>query len=440
MIPFLLKKAGLASCLLGLATATLAAGDPMNELRRMVDAGQFEAAFKLANEQNALQGSPHFDFLLGVASVNSGHYPQGVLALERHLVVVPANDRARLELAKGYYELGDYLRARREFEFVLRYNPPKEVQVNIQKYLDAMQTREVITSRATSRSYFEVGLGHDNNTNAGTFNSQIDIPNTGPLVPDAASMETASAFAQISGGTQWIKRVDSSLAVFAGVDFDQKSNQDAHAYDTTNLGAYTGFSLQKGTGLYRMTASEGHLMVKGDKYRNTLSLTGEGQYSLGDGYAATSVAQYAELAHAMTNENRDSHMLTLGGGLQKTMQLAWHPTVGMQLTLAHESNQRMREDLSRDLLTTKLTLAANPSERVALSVGLSFQQVRHVAVDLGFGSKRADDLVSLDAGVNYLWSRSWMLRADMQVTDNASNQGLYAYRRTLVGLHARYLF
>jgi hypothetical protein len=122
------------------------------------------------------------------------------------------------------------------------------------------------------------------------------------------------------------------------------------------------------------------------------------------------------------------------------MQLAWHPTVGMQLTLAHESNQRMREDLSRDLLTTKLTLAANPSERVALSVGLSFQQVRHVAVDLGFGSKRADDLVSLDAGVNYLWSRSWMLRADMQVTDNASNQGLYAYRRTLVGLHARYLF
>lgn len=440
MIPFLLKKLSLAGCVLGLASAALAAGDPLNDLRRMVDAGQFEAAFKLANAQSALQGSPHFDFLLGVASVNSGHFPQGVLALERHLAVVPANDRARLELAKGYYELGDYLRARREFEFVLRYSPPKEVQANIQKYLDAMQTREVITSRVTSRSYLEVGLGHDSNANAGTFNSQIEIPISGPLVPDAASTETASAFGQISGGTQWVKRVDSSLAVFAGVDFDQKSNQTAHAYDTTNLGAYTGFSLQKGTGLYRLTVSDGHLMVKADKYRNTLSLTGEGQYSLGDGYAATSVAQYAELAHAEANENRDSHMLTLGGGLQKTLQTAWHPTFGMQLTLAHESNQRLREDLSRDLLTAKLTLAANPSERVGLSVGLSFQQIRHVAEDLGFGSRRADDLVSLDAGVNYLWSRNWMLRADLQVTDNASNQGLYAYRRTLVGLHARYLF
>ncbi len=440
MIPFLLKKLSLAGCVLGLASAALAAGDPMNELRRMVDAGQFESAFKLANEQSALQGSPHFDFLLGVASVNSGHFPQGVLALERHLAVVPANDRARLELAKGYYELGDYMRARREFEFVLRYNPPKEVQANIQKYLDAMQTREVITSRATSRSYLEVGLGHDSNANTGTFNSQIEIPFSGPLVPDAASTETASAFGQISGGTQWIKRVDSSLAVFAGVDFDQKSNQVAHAFDTTSLGAYTGFSLQKGTGLYRITVSDGHLMVNAEKYRNTLSLTGEGQYSLGDGYAATSVAQYAELAHAVTNESRDSHMLTLGGGLQKTLQTAWHPTFGMQLTLAHESNQRLREDLSRDLLTTKLTLAANPSERVGLSVGLLFQQIRHVAEDLGFGSRRADDLVSFDAGVSYLWSRSWMLRADLQVTDNASNQGLYAYRRTLVGLHARYLF
>jgi len=455
MIPFRLKKWGVAGCALALAAAALAAltalssassahaavaGDPLNELRRLVDGGQFEAAFKLADQQTALKGSPHFDFLLGVAAINSGNYPQGVLALERHLAVVPANDRARLELAKGYYELGDTLRARREFEFVLRYDPPKAVQANIQKYLDAMQTREVISARATSRSYLEAGLGHDSNANAGTFNSQINIPAGGLLVPDAASKETGSAFGQVAGGTQWVKRVDSSLAVFAGADFVQKSNQTAHAYDTSNVGAYSGFSLQKGTGLYRMTASFGHLLVDGDKYRNTLSITGEGQYSLGDGYAATGVAQYAELAHAPVNDNRDSHMLTLGGGLQKTFRTAWRPTLGLQLTAAHESNQRLRDDLSRDMLTAKLSLVASPSERLGLSAGISAQQVRYEEADIGFGSKRADDLVALDLGANYLWSRNWLLRAEAQVTDNASNQGLYAYRRNLLGLHARYLF
>jgi hypothetical protein len=181
-------------------------------------------------------------------------------------------------------------------------------------------------------------------------------------------------------------------------------------------------------------------MVDGDKYRNTLSITGEGQYSLGAGYAATGVAQYAELAHTPANDNRDSHMLTLGGGLQKNFQTAWRPTLGLQLSLAHESNQRLRDDFSRDMLTAKLTLTAGPSERVGLSAGVSAQQARYEKPDIFLLTKRSDDLLALDLGATYLWSRNWLLRAEVQLTDNASNQGLYAYRRNLVGLHARYLF
>ena len=425
----------------GLATPAAAAGDTnLYELRRLVDSGQFEAGYKLAATQTGLLGSPHFDFLLGLAAVNSGHQAQGVLALERHLAVVPANDRARLELAKGYYELGDYFRARQEFEFVLRYNPPKDVQANVQKYLDAMQTREVITSRASSRSYIEVGVGSDSNVNAGTYKSQIDlITGTLPLT-DPNSSEAKSSFVQVSGGTQWLRRVDAGLAVFAGLDFDFKHNPDATQYNAINLGAYSGFSVAKGTGLYRLTLSEGQMRVNGEKYRNTLSLTGEGQFSLGEGYTATSVAQYSELAHAQVNGVRDARMLTLGGGVQKTYQSAWRPTLGLQVTYAKEFNLHLRDDLSRDVITTRLSLAANPTERASVSAGLSRQQSSFELADIAFGTVREDAMWSADVGVNYLWDRHWLIRADLQYTDNESNQGLYSYRRSLVGLRSRYLF
>lgn len=430
-----------AFCLLVASSATWAEnGQIMSDLRRMVDTGQYEAAYNLGQEQAERQGDPHFDFLFGLAAVNSSHFPEGVLALERHLSVVPANDRARLELAKGYYELGEYPRSRQEFEFVMRYNPPKEVRANIQKYLDAMQTREMPTSKATSHSYIEFGLGHDSNVNAGTYNDQINLI-TGPVFlsdPDSAAAD--SLFMQLLGGGQWLRRIDAQLAVFAGLDFDFKRNPSASQFDTRNLGGYLGFSVLKGKGLYRLSLADGVLWVNDDKYRNTRSLTGESQYSLGRGYSFTGVAQYSELAYSNQNKVRDSNMLTLGGGLQKSFQSAWQPTLGLQLTWAQESNLHMRHDLDRDAKTVRLSFMANPTERVGVSLGLSRQESNFDFADIAFGTEREDRMWLGDFGINYLWSRNWLLRADVQHTANESNQALYSYRRVLWGLRTRYLF
>lgn len=431
----------LAAGLLAASPASQADNAPvLSDLRRMVEAGQNEAAFQLGQANPNQQGNPHFDFLYGLAAISSGHIPQGLLALERHLGAVPSNDRARLELAKGYFELGEYPRARQEFEFVLRYNPPKEVQANIQKYLDAMQTREVIATRASSRSYIELGIGHDSNVNAGTYNDQITLL-TGPVfLTDPAATEADSFFWQATGGSQWLRRVDPQLTVFAGLDFDLKQNPSASEYDTGNLGGYLGFSVLKGAGLYRLSLSDGQLWVNGETYRNTLSLTGESQYSLGQGYTATGVAQYSELAHSDPNSIRDSNMVTLGGGLRKAFQVAWRPTLGIQFTWAQESNIHLRDDLSRDILTTRLSLAANPTDRLSIGAGLSRQNSRFDLADIAFGSERDDRLWTGDIGINYVWSRNWLIRADLQYTDNDSNQDLYTYRRFLWGLRARYLF
>jgi len=77
---------------------------------------------------------------------------------------------------------------------------------------------------------------------------------------------------------------------------------------------------------------------------------------------------------------------------------------------------------------------------VSVNAGLSRQVSVFDAADIAFGTVREDVVWSADLGVNYLWDSHWLLRADMQYTDNVSNQGLYSYRRSLFGLRSRYLF
>ena len=145
----------------------------LDEMRRLVEGGQLEQAYQAAQQSPELIGDVHFDFLYGLAAIDTGHVPQGLLALERHLAAVPANDRARLELAKGYYLLGEYGRARSEFEFVLRYNPPEGVRANIARFMDAMALRDTQRSNNSARLYAEVGAGHDSNVNGGTFHDEL---------------------------------------------------------------------------------------------------------------------------------------------------------------------------------------------------------------------------------------------------------------------------
>lgn len=427
-----------AALLLG--GGAMAAGPEQDNLRRLIDSAQYAEAYKVAVQFAEQQGDPHFDLLYGIAAVNAGQYASGVVALERHLLVVPANDRARLELAKGYYELSDYIRARREFEFVLRYNPPKDVRDNIQKYLDAMQSREVLSSKASARSFVELGVGRDSNVNAGTYVSQFTLLPGLVVAPDPSAMAVGSEYAQLTAGVQWIRRIDSSLAVFAGGDLDQKLNSTSPAYDTFNVGAYAGFSVTKAQSLYRITVSQGHLQVNAQKFRNTLAVTGEGQLVLGQGYTLTGVAQFSELSHATANSVRDANLLTWGGGIQKAFIGTWRPTIALQMTKASESNLHLRDDLSKDSLTTRLSITVSPDDRLSVSTGISHQGTRYALPDIAFTTNREDTTWTADVGISYLWSRSLLFRLNFLSTENESNQGLYAYRRVMSGLSTRYIF
>ncbi len=413
---------------------------PFEAIQQQVTDGQYEAAYKLGKRMPERQGDAHFDFLFGVAAINIGKVPEGVLALERHLAAVPGNDRARLDLARGYFELGDYVRARSEFEFVLRYNPPKEVRSNIERYLDAMQTRDAFANKASSQLFLEAGVGHDSNVNAGTYNTQITLP-TGPVVlANATSRAATSQVYTVAGAGQWVRRVTPAFAVFGGGDFNQKSNPSASVFDTLNAAANAGFSVVSGPVLYKLSVTEAMMLVDNTRYRDTLSATGEAQYGYGEGLMVNGVLQYAEQSYTASNSIRDSKSLTFGGGFQKSFAGTWRPALGFQVSRTKEDNLNRRDDLNRTTATAQMSVAVNPTEQLGLSLGVARQHSDFAAPDIAFGTVRSDRLWSVDLSANYALSRQWVVRAEVQWSENASNQDLYAFKRTLGMLKTRYLF
>ena len=106
------------------------------------------------------------DFEQGMERYNEGSYEDALMAFDRVLINDPNNQRARLEYAKTLFMLKLYPDSQREFEKVLKTNPPKNVVENINFFLASINQRK-------KRNFFfgsvGVGVAYDDNINNNTF-------------------------------------------------------------------------------------------------------------------------------------------------------------------------------------------------------------------------------------------------------------------------------
>lgn len=419
---------------------------PLDDIRRQVESSQFDQAYQTAQANPQLIGDVHFDFLYGVAAINVGRVAEGLLALERHLSAVPANDRARLELARGYFLLGEYTRARSEFEFVLRYNQPAGVRANIAGFLQAMQARESSDRRASARFYAELGGGYDSNINGGTHNTSYQVgPET--IVPDPASRQVGDYMAQVAIGGQHQMRVSNRMSVFIGADLDHRKNERQEAYDLSNGSLYIGFTQLSGAALWRTTLSTSQLLVGHKRYRDAFALGTEASLSFSPEQNLLIFAQYSQRSHAAADEDRDGRVLNLGAMFTHNLSGAWgSPSLGVRAVYAQEDNERDRKDFSKRGPLLRVFGSVTPLERLRVSAGLSASLERYGGADAFYqlqgdpNAVREDKSVSADVVLNYALDAQWSLRADATWTVTESNQDLYDTRRKALTFKVRYQF
>jgi hypothetical protein len=428
----------------GLAFAFLlgsAAAAPLDDMRREVEEGRLDLAYQTAKQNPQLIGNVHFDFLYGLAAIGTGHVPEGILALERHLAAVPANDRARLELARGYFLIGEYARARSEFEFVLRYNPPAAVRENIERYLRAMELRETTLTRSASRAYAEVGIGHDTNVNGGTFRDQLQFQFGSVSLVGTPSQGASDNFYVAAAGVASTMRVSARMSVSASLDLDTKQNFQLHEYDLSNLGASAGFTVVNPMGVARGTLALGRMFVGGNPYRDSYVLGAELNQQPNAELSTSLFLQMTEFRYDGADAVRDARGFTVGAMATRNLgSLPGAPAVGARLSWLQEDNLRFRPDLSRNVPLLRLFASASPADSWRIAAGLTGYYQHYGGTDVAFGTVREDTTTSFDLSATYAIGPDWSVRGEFVATSNRSNQDLYDSTRRIFGVRMRYQF
>ncbi|HXF65977.1 MAG TPA: outer membrane beta-barrel protein [Burkholderiales bacterium] len=427
----------LALCGLALTQALQAA--PADDIKALVEKGDARGAYELGKKHPDQLGNPVFDFYFGIAAIDSGRAGEGVLALERYIINFPDNVQARLELARGYFILGEDARAREEFSEVLKAKPPAAVVANIERYLDAIRARES-AYRTTAGAFVELGLGYDSNINGGVSNANVNLPNFGLVTVAPGGVKISSSFTQLTGGANVIHPIAPGVAIFGSAAADFKIHNIHQEFDQRNLNVAGGISWLREQDLFRASLSFNTLEVDYNRFRDVTGLTGEWTRQLDELQSVNAFVQYATLDYAGGNNVRDSHLAGAGAGYRRSFIGPWRPLLVLSASYAEEDNRRGRDDLARDIYSIRAAVGVTPAPKWAANAGATYQLSDYRAQDPLFTTTRRDKYYALDASVSYAFTRNLSLRGEVLLSKNESNIALFEYKREVAAVKVRYEF
>lgn len=422
--------------LMKIASAT---GGTVDEVKSLMEQNKPMEAYQLGRQHPEELGTPEFDFYYGIVCIDAGYASEGILALERYLLNYPTNARARLELARGYFVLGEDVRAREEFSNVQRLNPPPEVQASIERYVDAIRAREG-RYHTTAGFYVEGGVGYDDNVNGGVSDANINLPILGNVQVTNNGVRTGDTFVHFAAGGQVAKPVAPGVSLFGGLGYDGKYNQSDTSFSMESLGGYGGLSVLKDKNLFRVTASLSSLTVGSTRYRDVNGISGEWFHQLDELQGINGFVQYATLDYTGNNQVRDAELTGAGVGYRKAFIGPWQPLFSAALSYSDERNQRNRPDLGRDIYGLNLGLNLSPHPKWGFNLGYTYQESRYQAPDTILNTTRGDDYQAISLAATYLYNKNVSIRGEIAASDNASNLSLYSYRRNYGSVNVRYEF
>ena len=422
-----------STCTMGVVAAQTPA-----EIRALLDKGQVEAAYGLARQAPERLGDPEFDLAFGIAAIHSGRAGEGVLALERFVLLFPRHESARLELARGYFLLGDDARAREEFELAAASKPSAAAARVIAEHLAAIKEREA-RYRKTFSGFVELGAGYDSNPRAGVDDPLVTLPVLGEVSVLDTGVRRSDRTAQAAAGFRATVPVTSRMAAFAAGQVELIRNADLTDFDQNVYAGSLGVMGHRGPHGWRLGASRGYQKLNRLPYRHTAGGFADWSLALDDRHAVSMGIQAGSFEYSGDNEVRNSDFQSVQVGLRRLLAGEWRPMVEASLNAGRERNDLAeRQDLSRDLYGGRIGLAIAPFARWTFSGAATYQRSRYREPDAVLETTRSDRFAALELGLAFAVTPSLSVRAEISGARNDSNLALYEYRRTTAMIRGRY--
>ena len=412
----------------------------LQDADKLIKSGKAAEAYALlAPEQSRRAGDPDYDYLLGIAALDSGRPTEAIFALERVLAVKPNHLQARAEIARAYLASGEKAAAKQEFEAVQSRNPPREVNATIQKFLDAINQGQGGKSTMLN-GYLEASIGNDSNVNSATGSNQVAIPAFGGAVAtlDATGVQTRDTFATVSGGASVRHALSAEWSVFGGVNLNQRKNSSQHIFNTGGVDGNVGLSLVQAEDSYSAALQLQGFNVDNERYRDASGMTLQWQRDLKKSSSqASSYFQYTSLKYP-GQSLRDANRYVLGAAYASVLSGDYAPVVYGGLYVGQEKvKDSSRPELGHKLFGLRTGGEWNIYAQTKLFGSLSIESRSYGGEDTIFLVTRKDTQTDLKVGLNYVMDKLWTLTPQISYTKNKSNIVINDYKRNMISLGLR---
>ncbi|MBU3902610.1 MAG: DUF560 domain-containing protein [Gammaproteobacteria bacterium] len=397
----------------------------------LLNEGKPEEAYQLLSAKDfEYSGDSQFDYLLGIAALDSGHPDKATLAFERVLAVDPNFAGARLDMARAYFHLGDLPRARTELEAVMKQEPPEAARITIDKYLAAIDSAE--QARKTRYSaYLEGTLGRDSNVNNSTSQADVAVPAFGNLVftLNPTSLKTPATYYATATGGEVAHEFSGQWGAYGGIDLRLRNNNKMHVYDTGSADARTGASFSSGDEVFRVGLTWGFYEQAHLKNRNAYGIAGGWQHNFDPKNQLSVFGQYGKNRYSdPTYQVNDFNQSVIGAGVLHLLEDG-KSAVFASINALREGAVHDRADGSKSGYGVRLGGQTSIQEKFEVFANAGYQRGSYDKENLAFLVKRDDKQFDAVLGANWHLQKLWTLRPQLGYSRNASNIAIYSFDR-----------
>jgi outer membrane protein len=411
------------------------------------------AAFaQLAPMEACCAGNPDFDYVYGIAALDSGHPAQAVVALRRGLGVRPDFYIARAELGRALAAMGDLAGAKREFEQV--QNVPDLPPVA----RDALGRQVAAIDQAVAKGakhysgYLESSFGYDTNVNAGPSGQTLLIPALaflGPATISSQAMPKKSAFYELAGGFSGTLPIDNETALFTNLAGNiHPLFSDNSQFGSALAGGEAGVARQvQDLGILSVAGVAQTFVLGGKVFRNIFGAAGQWRQQFDNVWDTSIALSWLRLNYPNVDCTpapagcQDTNRYTLTGTLGGRFDAALKPGIylalsgGEQLAIASAFDY-----FSFTFIGARAGVEVSPLAWLTFFAQAAYEDDLYDADYPLFFYKRHDQLFDVLGGVQFKFTDAWSLRTSLDWSETQSNISIFTYQRWIAQAALRWAF
>ncbi len=399
--------------------------DVLQSAQKLLQQGYSIRAYDLLETfEDELAGNTEYDYLYGVAALDSGEPRKAIFSFQRAVMTDPDFAGARMELARAYFEIGELEQAKAEFITLQSMSPPEQTRDAIEKYLAAIENQSLSKSRGF-HGYVLFGIGDDSNANNATAADSF----IGFQLSEE-SREASSSVLLARAGFIYNYPVDYYRTYYVAANVGQRTFNDVSFANSFSLDASTGVQQTFLSGNFvGLNLQVYNTLVDGDFNNKGAMVTGQFGSKFSADNQLTSYLRLGSIRFADAFKVKDIDQAVIGLSWIHIFNSLKRPSLNLSALYGVDTAVNNDSPYDRNFYGMNVSSVVAISHRLNFFALLGLVESEFENPFFGLNELRKDTQILGSMGATWYPSKVWAVQPVLRYIKNDSNLSLYEYEK-----------